>query len=180
MSLSSSSVECLEIGTQNDHLDPDLDLNNQPHSSSHTSNSLTSSSSSSCSLFDNQQSNTERDCMNDLKDDLKSDLNEKALKDGFKSSETSGQRCNDSPGFNLSGFSSSNGLKKPVTFASIKAANSPKTKLVNTSPTVINYTQNGKNGGSINGTNEFRNDPFNEYLQDSKSIVYSMSQVSYF
>jgi len=63
-----------------------------------------------------------------------------------------------------------------VTFASIKAANSPKTKLVNTSPTVINYTQNGKNGGSINGTNEFRNDPFNEYLQDSKSIVYSMSQ----
>ncbi len=189
MSLSSSSVECLELGQTNQMLetnnnndnDNDLDIMiniNQPNSSSHTTNSLTSSSSSSCSLFDNQ---------NDLKEDMVNKT-EHQDEDKLKNSGNS-ERRTESGGFCLSGFSS-NGLKKPVTFASIKAANSQqqlgcnkqiKSKSATNSPYVINSTIN--TGNITNSyTNTFSNSKIDsirsEFIQNIKNLQFILSQVN--
>jgi hypothetical protein len=179
MSLSSSSVECLENQDdpiQLNNLEHDLDLPNQPHSSSHTSNSLTSSSSSSCSLFEN---NTNQLNPLDIEQiDLKSaDLNEDE-KDCYKSENQPNSRCSDMDPNNSFGFANTIGaLKKPITFASIS-----KSKSANSSPSVISYTNPSKflvgSGGGANGFTGSKVDSIrSEFFQNVKNLQFVLSQV---
>jgi len=200
MSLSSSSVECLELGNQHEtdqmletNNDNDLDIINQPNSSSHTTNSLTSSSSSSCSLFENQNDLLKEEMSSSKSDQQLEEDKLMVLKEnGLSVTSGVSERCGE---FSLSGFPG-NGLKKPVTFASIKAASSQqqgsnkqaKSKSAMNSPNVVNYSSSGFGNNPLNSSSDnnvpspaFSNSKIDsirsEFIQNIKNLQFILSQV---
>ena len=139
-----------------------------------SSNSLTSSSSSSCSLDENKAGNNKIEDTN--LNTIKFNEDNKKSKNRKKSNDSDGKKNGGLNGNGKTNFSCH--LKKPITFASIAAANS--NNLINTlniqSPVPSNLKLMNSNNNSL--TNEKIESILNEFKQNIYLLDLMYNQVS--